>query len=174
MKRIELEVNEEISEKVFDLVDLDGKITNGISKTEALKIAEEKACDLVLVMKSKDPKKASIVKMVESAGKMIYNMEKKQKKMLKNAQETIVKKLQLRPNTDIGDVQLRIKQAREFLKKRAKITFMILYKKRELSKPEKGIEKLKEVANTLSDVAKVASEPKVEGLRAYMVLVNKD
>ena len=96
-------------------------------------------------------------------------------KISKKKQHTItVKEIRLRPRTDDHDLETKIKHARKFLEQKNKVKVTMLFRGREMAYQDFGRELLDRVQEMLDDVAKIESEPKMEGRRMIMVLAAKN
>ena len=96
--------------------------------------------------------------------------QKEQKKKQKQVQ---VKEIKLRPATDEGDYQVKLRNLKRFLEDGDKAKVTLKFKGREMAHQELGLEVLKRIEEDLADVAVVESQSKVEGKQAIMVLAPK-
>jgi len=83
-----------------------------------------------------------------------------------------LKELRLRPNTNMHDVEVRIKQARRFLERGDRVLVTMIFRGREMVHVKTAAETLKHFAEQLQDVAKVEKEPTMEHRRMGMILVH--
>jgi translation initiation factor IF-3 len=107
-------------------------------------------------------------------GKYKYEQSKKEKISKKKQHIIVVKELRLRPRTDDHDLETKLRHARKFLEQKNKVKITIFFRGREMAYKAFGNELMDKVVNLLEDVAKVESEPKVEGRRMIMVLTAKN
>lgn len=118
-----------------------------------MEVATEADLDLVEVSPNADP---PVCKLVDF-GKMLYQQQKKQSDSKKKQHRTQVKEIRLRPKTDTHDRQVKLGQARRFLEKGNKVLLTMQFKGREVSHADMGKGQLEDLADSLSDVAKIES-----------------
>jgi len=131
---------------------------------EAMRLAQEAGMDLVEVA----PQDRPPVCRVMDYGKWKYQQKKKHKQ--RPPHETQLKEVRLRPKTDTHDRDFKLTHAREFLGKGHKVQFSMIFRGRERFHQDRGLQILLDVANQLSDTAKVVRPPRSEGRRMTMVL----
>lgn len=132
---------------------------------EALQAAQEASLDLVQISNS-DP----IVCKVMDYGKKLYE-EKKAKAAAKKKQTQVqVKEIKFRPNTDIGDYQVKLRNLIRFLEHGDKAKVTLRYRGREMAHQEIGMELMKRIEADLVDYGTVEMRPKMEGRQLTMVL----
>ncbi len=103
-------------------------------------------------------------------GKKLYE-EKKQKAVAKKKQSQVqVKEIKFRPNTDIGDYNVKLRNLIRFLEEGNKAKVTLRFRGREMAHQELGMELLKRVENDLADMTVVEQRPKMEGRQLTMVL----
>ena len=90
----------------------DGEQFGIISRDEALKIADDKGLDLVLMSPNAKPPVAKIM----DYGKYKYEQEKKKKEARKNQKTIDVKEVKFSCKIADGDIAYKVKHAREFLR----------------------------------------------------------
>ncbi len=71
------------------------------------------------------------------------------------------------------DLEIKVRQAHEFLLKGDKVLVTLLMRGREVVHQDMGRDMLLEFARRLEEVAKIAQEPKTEGRQMTMVLISK-
>ncbi|MGQ9844823.1 MAG: translation initiation factor IF-3 [Caldisericia bacterium] len=161
MKEVSLRVNKAIRAKEVRVIDSDGKQLGILPINEALSIAEQKGLDLVEINANIDPPVCKII----DYGKYKYELTKKKKEAKKKQVTFDVKNLELRPFIGIGDLQHKIKNAKEWLIDGDKVKISIFFRGRELSNKEIGFELMKNVINQLSEVGFIEKEPFFQGKR---------
>jgi translation initiation factor IF-3 len=105
-------------------------------------------------------------------GRFRYEQEKKAREAKKQQHQVDVKEVKFRPNINIHDFQTKVRRAREFLDQGKHVKVTIMFRLRELRRPENGYEILQRVREELEDVARVDREPspELEGRDLTMVL----
>ncbi|HOK17870.1 MAG TPA: translation initiation factor IF-3 [Caldisericia bacterium] len=161
MKEDTLRVNKAIKAKEVRVIDNDGKQLGVFPIEQALSLAEEKNLDLVEINANINPPVCKIV----DYGKFKYELTKKKKEAKKKQVTFDVKNLELRPFIGKGDLQYKVKNAKEWLINGDKVRISIYFRGRELVNKEKGFELLRSVINQLKDVGVVEREPFFQGKR---------
>ena len=137
----------------------DGEQFGIISRDEALKIAEEKGLDLVLVSPQAKPPVAKIM----DYGKHKYQQEKKKKEARKNQKTIDVKEVKFSCKIADGDIAYKVKHAREFLEKGKHVKLRVFLRGREMANPEWGIDVLNRVWPMLEDVGNLEQDARRDG-----------
>ncbi len=149
------------------LVDDEGNQVGVLPVEEALAMAREKGLDLVEVAANSRP----IVCKIMDYGRFRYEQEKKAREARKQQHQVDVKEVKYRPNINIHDFDTKTRRARKFLKQGKHVKVTIMFRMREMRRPENGFELLKRVAADLEDVAHVDRMPtRLEGRDLTMVL----
>lgn len=133
-----------------------------MSPEEALRLAEEKNLDLVEV----NPKATPPVCKFLDYGKFLY--EKKKQKKHQPRQTT--KEIRIRPGIGSHDLETKMRHGRRFIEKGHKIMLTMTLKGRERAFAQKALEMLLSIANTLEDIAKVESSPKLAQNKISMLM----
>lgn len=110
-------------------------------------LLQKKNLDLVEINANINPPVCKIV----DYGKFKYELTKKKKKQ-KETGYFWCKNLELRPFIGKGDLQYKVKNAKEWLINGDKVRISIYFRGRELVNKEKGFELLRSVINQLNDV----------------------
>jgi translation initiation factor IF-3 len=101
-----------------------------------------------------------------------FKYEQSKKKAQKPAKANEVKEVRLGRSVKIDkhDVDLRVKQARKFLLEGHRVMFVQRFRGREMAHPQLGEERLKEIAELLSDIAAVTAPPKMTGRQMTLTM----
>nr|WP_204617036.1 translation initiation factor IF-3 [Desulforadius tongensis] len=164
-----MRTNEAIRAKEVRLVDNEGNQLGIVPTKEALRIAEDRQLDLVEVAPQAKPPVCRLM----DYGKYKYEQSKKEKEARKRQHIINVKEVKLRPNIEEHDYQVKMKNARRFLKGGDKVKATIMFRGREIVYAPKGQELLKRMANELSELCTIERPPKVEGRNMVMILAPK-
>lgn len=151
------------------MIGFDGESLGLSSVDAALKLAMEAGVDLVEISPNAEPPVCRIM----DYGKFLYEKSKSQKEQKKKQKQVQVKEIKLRPATDEGDYQVKLRNLKRFLEDGDKAKVTLKFKGREMAHQELGLEVLKRIEEDLADVAVVESQSKVEGKQAIMVLAPK-
>jgi translation initiation factor IF-3 len=142
----------------------------GIMELEvALAAALERGLDLVEVAPLARP---PVVRIMDY-GK--YKFEQaKQARVAKKKQHVIhLKEVKYRPGIDEHDFQTKTRNARRFLEEGDKVKVTMMFRGRQIAHPELGRQVVDRVAVELAEVAKIESEPRLEGKSITMILTPK-
>ena len=128
-------VNEAITAKEVRLIGEQGEQVGVISTRDALYRARQAGMDLVAIQQAPIP----VVKILNYE-KFKYNEAKRVKELAKKARmsKVEIKEIQLRPVTEIHDIQIKAKKAQEFLEDGNKVKVVIKFRGREVSHAEMG------------------------------------
>jgi len=152
------------------LIDLEGKQVGTITLDEAKEMARAKSCDLVEVA----PEARPIVCKLMDWGREKYEREKKAKAARKKEHAIAIKEVKFRPNIDEHDFETKARQVRTFLEKGHHAKVSVMFRMRELRRPENGFQVLKRVQDFVADIAKLEEAPSRASQRvACMVLAPK-
>ena len=132
----------------------------------ALAMAEELDLDLVEVAPLARPPVCKIM----DYGRYKYHLAKKAAEAKKRQTVVHLKEVKIRPKTEIHDFEVKLKKVREFLDEGNKVKVTVMFRGREVTIPEKGLEQLQKMLDHLQEEAKVESPPKREGRTMFMML----
>lgn len=150
---INYRVNRQIKATQVRVVDAEGKQLGVMNLADALSLAEEAGLDLVEVAPNANPPVCKIL----DYGKFKYAEQKKEAQARKNRSVIEVKEIRLRYNTDIGDLETKLKLAEKFIEEGNKVKFNMRFKGRELNFVELGQKKFDFIVERLSPIASVES-----------------
>ena len=165
----EVIMNDAIRASELRVVGEDGEQFGIISKDEALKIAEAKGLDLVLMSPDAKPPVAKVM----DFGKHKYELEKKKKEARKNQKKIEIKEVKFSCKIADNDVNFKVKHAREFLEKGKHVKLRVFLKGREMAHPEWGIEVLQRVWPMLEDIGSLEKDAHQEGRYINMYITPK-
>lgn len=136
---------------------------------EARRISDEQGLDLVEVSPTAQP---PVVKLVDF-GKYKYELQKKAQEAKKKQIVIQLKEVQLRPNTDQGDLDTKLNNCKKFIDQGDKIKISMQFRGREMSYKDAGMEKFKVIIEKIIEYgAIVESEPKMMGNRIIAILAS--
>ncbi len=150
------------------LVDKDDTMIGVVETDEAIRMAQEADLDLVEVSPDSDPPVCRIL----DFGKYRYEQSKKDRANRAKAKTAETKEVRLGRSMKIDphDVAIRMQQARKFLMDGHKVLIVQNFRGREMVHRHKGQARMTEVADLLSDIAKVEMTPRMAGRRQTMLL----
>jgi translation initiation factor IF-3 len=154
-----------IKGKEIRVVDDEGQI--GIMDIDsALKLAGERELDLVEISPLAEPPVCKIM----DYQKFKFEEGKKQRKARKQQTTITLKEIRMRPMIDTHDYEFKKRNVRKFIDQGDKVKVTIRFRGREFSRQELGTSVLNRLASELADIAKVESQPKMDGRQMVMVL----
>ncbi len=148
------------------LIDAEGQNHGVVSKIEALERAREAGLDLVEVSPDANPPVAKIL----DFGKFKYQEQKKAAEARKKQKTVEVKEIKMRPNIDDHDYNVKMKSMERFFGEGDKVKVTLRFRGREMAHQQLGRELLLRVKADTEEIAKVESEPRLEGRQMVMVL----
>jgi len=165
----DLMINEQIRDREVRVIGEDGEQLGIMSSREAMRLAEEAGVDLVKIAPTAKPPVCKIV----DYGKFKYEQTRKEKEAKKKQKVIDVKEIRLSPNIDTNDLNTKVNAARKFLSKGDKVKVTLRFRGREMAHMQNSKHILVDFGESLSDVAVVEKEPKVEGRSMTMFLAEK-
>lgn len=162
-------INENIRFPKVRLIDTDGTQLGILSHREAMKLAEERELDLVLVSDKADPPVCRIM----DYGKYKFEQEKRAREARKRQHNAEVKEVKMRYKIDEHDYNVRVKSAQRFLKAGDKVKATVMFRGREIQHSDLAEDLLRRMAKDLEEVAEIQQAPKREGRNMMMMLSPK-
>jgi len=168
-KTDDVRVNERIRAKTVRLIAADGEQLGILPVDQALAAAKQGGMDLVEVAPNSEPPVCRIM----DYGKFKYQTSKKTQVGKKKGKAFQVKEIKLRPHTEEHDLGFKIKNLKKFLEKKARVKVSVIFRGREMTYMNAGIELLKRIAEDVVEVGTVEQPPTREGWRLTMVIIPK-
>lgn len=137
---------------------------------DALKVAEEKALDLVEVSPAAEPPVCRLM----DFGKFKYEQAKKEKDSKVKRRTLEVKEVKLRPKIDENDFNVKKSTAERILKGGNKVKVTLMFRGREVVYTELGKKLMTRLAEELEPMCSVERIPKLEGRNMIMILAPKN
>ena len=162
----ELRVNERIRVPEVRLVGPNGEQVGIVRIEDALRLAQEADLDLVEVAATARP---PVCKLMDF-GKYKYETAQKARESRRNQTNTVIKEMKLRPKIDPHDYETKKGHVVRFLKQGDKVKITIMFRGREQSRPELGYRLLQRLAEDVSELGFVESNPRQDGRNMIMVL----
>jgi translation initiation factor IF-3 len=150
------------------LVDADGSQVGIVPVEEALALARQRGLDLVEVAPTARP----IVCKIMDWGKYRYEQEKKLRLARRKEHQVEIKEVKFRPGVADHDFQTKLNNVRKFIEQGKHVKVTIMFRRREMRRPENGYEVLDRVRRELGDLIKVEREPiAVDGARDLTMVI---
>ncbi len=162
-------LNDEIREKEIRVIGDDGSMLGILSSRDALKIAEEKELDLVMISPAANPPVCRIM----DYGKFIYEQSKKDKEAKKKQKVVNLKEVRLSPSIEEHDITIKATNARKFLMDEDKVKVTVRFRGREADYSYIGHKILNSFVDKLQDVCVVEKPAKLEGKNMIVILAPK-
>lgn len=159
-------VNEQIRISPIRLIQDDGEQIGIVSIDEARERAAERGMDLVEVAAEARP---PVVKMMDY-GKFKYEAARAAREARKKQHTIQVKEVKFRPGIEDHDYEFKLRHARRFLDEGNKVKLTMMFRGRQVTHPELGLEVLSRAMGELTDLGKVESHPSMEGRIMSMVV----
>jgi translation initiation factor IF-3 len=134
-----------------------------------MQLAEEAGLDLVEIVPTATPPVCKIL----DYGRFRFTEQKKANEARKKQKVIEIKEIKLRPGIDKHDYDVKMRAVREFFAEGDKVKITLRYRGREMAHQDIGIRLLDKVKAEVADIAKVESEPLLEGRQMIMVLAPK-
>ena len=148
------------------LIDQDGQNRGAMPFFDALRIAEEAGLDLVEIAPNSTPPVCKIL----DYGRFRFLEQKKAAEARKKQKTVEVKEIKLRPGIDDHDYDVKMRAMKSFFEEGNKVKITLRFRGREMAHQDLGLKVLDRVRSDVSDLAKVESEPNLEGRQVTMVL----
>ena len=161
-------INERIRFTPVRVIDTDGEQIGVVEIDEARDLAVERGLDLVEIAPDARPPVCKIM----DYGKFIFERDKKIKEAKRRQHRIETKEVKFRPNIGDHDFETKLRRAGEFLTSGYHVKLTIMFRMRELRRPENGYELLERATQELSDVAAIENPPpeRLQGRDLSMVL----
>jgi len=160
--------NNKIQSTFVKVINDDRKISCAIALDKAITIAKARNLDLVQVAQNGN---IPICKMLDY-GKYRYNVLKKSKQSKTKKVKT--KEIKLRTNTDIHDLNIKLKLTRTIIEKGHRAKVNLVFRGRESMYESAGRETLDNFARLALSFAKLENEIKKEGRNISLLLIPKN
>jgi translation initiation factor IF-3 len=162
-------VNHQINVPKVRLVREDGSMVGVVTTREAISMATDAGLDLVEVSPNAEPPVCKILDL----GKFKYEEQKRKNEARKKQKVIEVKEIKLRPGIDTHDYDVKMRSVHRFLEEGDKVKITMRFRGREMAHQELGVKVLDKVKADLDAVAKVESQPRMEGRQMIMVISPK-
>lgn len=162
-------INEQIREKEVRLISDTGEQLGVLNTREALKMAEEKELDLVMIAANSTPPVCKIM----DYGKYLYEQTKKVKEAKKKQKVINVKEIRLSPTIEKHDIEIKANRTRKFLQAENKVKVTVRFRGREADYSYKGKKILDQFVSEIEDVCVIEKPAKLEGRNMILILAPK-
>lgn len=151
------------------LIDAEGQKIGVISTRDALLKAQEAEQDLVEIAPHAKPPVCRIM----DYGKYLFEANKKRHAAKKKQKQVQVKEIKLRPTTDDGDYQVKLRNLIRFLEEGDKAKITLRFRGREMTHQDLGQQLLRRLETDLAEYGTVEQHAKLEGRQLVMLISPK-
>ncbi|HVM66075.1 MAG TPA: translation initiation factor IF-3 [Acidimicrobiales bacterium] len=159
-------INERIRAREVRLVDPDGKQLGIKPLPDALAIARDMDLDLVEVAPQASPPVCRIM----DYNKFKFDEAQRARESRRKSTNASLKEMKYRLKIGPGDFETKTRKVAGFLAEGHKVKITIMFRGREVERPQFGQDILNRIAETVSTVGKVESMPRLDGRNMVMVL----
>ena len=131
-----------------------------------MELAKSVGLDLVEISPNADPPVCKIM----DFGKFKYEQQKRESEARKKQKTIEVKEVKFRPNTDVHDYDVKMRNVYKFLENGDKVKVTLRFRGREMAHQNLGRELLERVAEDTKELGKVENFPKMEGRQMVMMI----
>lgn len=161
-------INYRIDAKELRVISDKGEQIGILSKDDALKKAQEKGLDLVLIAPNANPPVAKII----DFKKFLYLEEKKAKEAKKGIKKSITKDINLGLFIAESDFQRLVNKAKEFIAEGNQVRINLTLKGREIAKKQMGFDLINKFLNSIESI-NISKAPRLEGRVIRAVFARK-
>jgi translation initiation factor IF-3 len=161
-------VNDRITSNEIRLIGADGENVGVVTPAQAMVMAEEAELDLVEISPNANPPVCKIM----DFGKFKYEQQKREAEARKKQKIIEIKEVKFRPNTDVNDYNVKMRNVTKFLENGDKVKITLRFRGREMAHQNLGRELLERVAKdvTEAELGKIENFPKMEGRQMVMLI----
>ncbi|MBT52480.1 MAG: translation initiation factor IF-3 [Mameliella sp.] len=159
-------VNDRIRAPEIRLIGAEGENVGVVTPARAMEMAEQAGLDLVEI----SPNAAPPVCKIMDFGKFKYETQKREAEARKKQKIIEVKEVKFRPNTDIHDYGVKMRNVFKFLENGDKVKITLRFRGREMAHQNLGRELLERVAEDVKEIGKVENMPRMEGRQMVMMI----
>ncbi len=161
-------LNYRIEAATLRVIDDQSKQIGILSKQEALRVAQEREMDLVLIAPKANPPVAKVI----DFKKFLYQEEKKQKEARKGIKKSVVKDISVSLFIGPADLKRMEDKTKLFLNEGHQVRINLTLRGRENAKKDMGFELVRRFIGAVGEV-NVSKEPRAEGRVIRAVVARK-
>ena len=158
-------MNGEIRDREIRVISETGEMLGVMSPREAMRLAEEADLDLVKISPNAVPPVCKIM----DYGKFKFEQAKKEKENRRNQKVVEIKEVQLSMTIDVGDLNVKAKQATRFLNDGNKVKVSIRLRGRQMAHANLGRDVMNNFFEGLKEIAVVEKPINMEGRNIIMI-----
>ena len=162
--------NQNIRAAEVRVINSDGTMLGIFPTREAVAMAREQELDLVEISPNAQPPVCKIL----DYNKYVYEQGKKAAEAKKKQAKVSLKELRIKSRIAPHDLEVKLRQIEEFLKKKNQVRFVVVFRGRENQHKDLGIQILNDTAKRLEPLATVDGGLQQLGNRMSMTFVPKN
>jgi translation initiation factor IF-3 len=163
-------VNREIRVREVRAIGPEGEQLGILPTPDAFKKEQELGYDLVEVAPTSQPPVCRIM----DYGKYKFDLSKKEHQSRRHQKSTQVKEIKLRPRTDKHDLEIKVRQIKEFLAEGNKTKVTVTFRGREMANQELGRAVMTSVMTQVVEAGTIEYQPRMEGRSLIMIVAPKN
>jgi len=152
------------------VINSDGTMLGILPTHKAVALAKEQELDLVEISPNAQPPVCKIL----DYNKYVYEQGKKAAEAKKKQAKVTLKELRIKSRIAPHDLEVKLRQIEEFLRKKDQVRFVVVFRGRENQHKEIGIQILNDTAKRLEALATVDGGLQQLGNRMSMTFVPKN
>lgn len=160
-------INEKIRAAEVRLVGAEGEQLGIMPRERAQALADSQNLDLVLIA----PGAAPPVCRLMDYSKFKFEQSKREREQRKNQKIVEIKEIRMSLGIDVGDLNVKLKNAHKFLQAGDKVKVSIRFRGREMTHPQIGQQLMQRIIEACAELATAEKAPKMEG-RNMTVMLN--
>ena len=162
--------NQNIRAAEVRVINSDGTMLGVFPTREAVAMAREQELDLVEISPNAQPPVCKIL----DYNKYVYEQGKKAAEAKKKQAKVSLKELRIKSRIAPHDLEVKLRQIEEFLRKKNQVRFVVVFRGRENQHKDLGIQILNDTAKRLEPLATVDGGLQQLGNRMSMTFVPKN
>lgn len=135
---------------------------------QAQEVARKSNLDLVEVAPTAEPPVCRLL----DYGKYKYEQAKKDREQRRSQRTSLLREIRLRPKIGDHDFEAKARIAKKLLANGDKVKVTVMFRGREITHPDIGWKLLQRMSETLKEVAFVERQPRLEGKRMHIILMD--
>lgn len=163
-------MNREIRVREVRAIGPEGEQLGILPTPDAFRKAQELGYDLVEVAPTSQPPVCRIM----DYGKYKFDLSKKEHQSRRHQKSTQVKEIKLRPRTDKHDLEIKVRQIKEFLAEGNKTKVTVTFRGREMANQELGRAVMTSVMTQVAEAGTIEYQPRMEGRSLIMIVAPKN
>ncbi len=149
------------------VIDDEGEQLGTMPTFEAIQLAQEQGLDLVEVAPAAQPPVCRLL----DYGKFRYLQTKKEREGRKTQKVNLLREVRFRPRIGDHDMEAKKRLVKKLLDEGSKVKLTVMFRGREITHQDIGVDLLRKTAEAFSDEAKLEKAPTMEGRRLSIIIV---